>query len=141
MKSHEYIEQLVDTVIEKALDKGIAELHAKTQLEPFGMLIHDRHTVSEIIPNSREYYYDQSVLIDSLKEFGNEQITNGDSEGFCIVFQTEVPLQGKSHHAIGLFFRMKDDYLSLKSRMYYFPFQYLGNIPQINFELAFASEA
>ena len=60
---------------------------------------------------------------------------------FCVVFQTEVPLHEKNQQAIGLFFKMKDDYLALKSRMYYFPFNRLGNIPQIDFESAFASEA
>ena len=141
MKTQEYIDQLVDKTIEKALDKAIVELSKSTELETFAMLIQDTHCVTEVLPSSRDYYFDNSVLMDSLKEFGNEQIETEKAEGFCIVFQTEVPLHGKNQQAIGLFFKMKDDYLALKSRMYYFPFNRLGNIPQIDFESAFASEA
>lgn len=131
------IETMVDKAIDEAIDRAVLVLKNEKILSPFMFLINENNFIS-VVPTEKDYYYDDSVMVDSFKSFANEKLT--EVEGYCVVYDKKTTIKGLEMNIIAIFIKMKNDTLPLKTRVYYFPYNIVGENPMIDFELAFASE-
>ncbi len=134
------IDILVDKTVEFAIDEATQKLNSEQKFQPFSFLINSDGGFTSVIPAVYDYYFDESVMVDSFKSFGNEKLM-GTAEGFCICYTSSVSLKGGEAEVIVVFCKFKNDHLPLKTRIYYFPFTTSHGSVFIDFEASFASEA
>ena len=65
------IETMVDKAIDEAIDRAVLVLKNEKILSPFMFLINENNFIS-VVPTEKDYYYDDSVMVDSFKSRGRE---------------------------------------------------------------------
>lgn len=134
------LEKLIDTAIDTAIDAAVNILNAKKQLNVFCFFVNSDGCFTSVVPNETEFNFDESYIVDSFKDFGNEKMEDAGTEGYCITYSQTVKLHGTETDAIVVFLKLKNDLLPLKTRIYYYPYNFVDGRPFVDFESAFASE-
>ena len=134
------LESLIDTAIDTCIDTAIGILNTKKQLASFCFLINSDQCFTSVVPNTTEFNFDESYIIDTFKDFGNEKMEESEALGYCITYSQKIQLKGTESNSIVIFVKLKNDYLPLKTRLYYFPYHFVSGKPYIDFASAFASE-
>ena len=136
----ETLEKIIDSAIDTAIDAAVNILNTKKELNTFCFLINSDQCFTSVVPNETEFIFDESYIVDSFKDFGNEKMEDAGTEGFCITYSQTVKLRDTETDAIVIFLKLKNDHLPLKTRIYYFPYSFVSGKPFVDFESAFASE-
>jgi|GEM_PF-902922 len=136
----ENFEDFVERYINAGIDIAVHILNEKRLLPPYSFLINHDGNLQTVIPNEADFLFEDHVIIDYFKDFGNQKISENLNAGFCVIYNSKINKGTGISDAITLFFKFKNDTLPLKTRVYYFPYFFQNQKPYINFELAFSSE-
>lgn len=132
----ENFEDFVEKYINAAIDIAVNILDKKQMLPPYSFLIENDGNLQTVFPDESNYLFEDQMLVDSFKDFGNQKIAE-ENIGFCVIYNSKINAE---NNAITLFFKFKNDTLPLKTRVYYFPYFFQNQKPFVLFEKAFSSE-
>lgn len=136
----ENFEQQLDQYLTAALDIAVHILDRKGILPPYSFLILNDNSLQTLVPKTTEFLYDDPELIDTFKEYGQQEMVLGKAAGYCVISSSPLPGRGLTINAITVFFKFLEDPLPLKTRVYYFPYHLQNGKPAVLFEAAFSSE-
>lgn len=136
----ENLEETIDKSIEYAIDQVIQKLNENQHFDPFCFLIQHDGCFTDVVPTETDFRFDETYMTDSFKDFGNDKLEENFAEGYGLITKKEITLNDEKQESICIFLKFQNDWLPLKTRIYYFPYLIIGRKPSILFDRAFASE-
>ena len=133
-------EETIDIYVEKAIDIAVNILNDTQILPPYSFGVRKDGQISFVEINDKNYYFDDKTLIDSLKDFGQQMISEEKTEGFVIIYHSKISLKEIENDCITIYLKFAKDPLPLKTRIFYFPYILMDDKPNILFAEAFSSE-